>query len=206
MYCTPWSSWLETVTYHVLLAHNMAAILSLLTTPLLPPPTTPLPPHILSCRKHRMTSNGVYSVLSALSLCTVCIMAELQPTSTTPCNLWIVERCDLVFALKTHKTIMFHEFARNLVNVHFPTQDQSFDDDEDERFRLSNQSQTPWPATEMFCIIVKLVYWSDSMYANCTAGTTVIARPASLGVYTPGKYSLHVPQRVGGWVADPAVV
>jgi len=30
------------------------------------------------------------------------------------------------FALKTHKTIMFHEFAPNLVNVHFPTQDQSF--------------------------------------------------------------------------------
>ena len=27
---------------------------------------------------------------------------------------------------ETHKTIMFHEFAPNLVNVHFPTQDQSF--------------------------------------------------------------------------------
>jgi len=56
----------------------------------------------------------------------VCITAELQPTSTTLCNPWIVERCDLVFVLKTHKTIIFHEFAPNLVNVHFPTQDQSF--------------------------------------------------------------------------------
>jgi len=37
-----------------------------------------------------------------------------------------IERRDLVFALKTHKTIMFHEIAPNLVNVHFPTQDQSF--------------------------------------------------------------------------------
>ena len=63
---------------------------------------------------------------SCVSLCTVCIMTELQPTSTTPCNLWIIERCNLVFALKTHKTIMFHEFAPNLVNVHFPTQEQSF--------------------------------------------------------------------------------
>jgi len=26
----------------------------------------------------------------------------------------------------THKTIMFHEFAPNLVNVRFPMQDQSF--------------------------------------------------------------------------------
>ena len=38
----------------------------------------------------------------------------------------IAERCDLVFALKTHKTVMFHEFAPNLVNVHSPMQDQSF--------------------------------------------------------------------------------
>ena len=29
-------------------------------------------------------------------------------------------------ALKTHKTIMSHEFAPNLANVHFLTQDQSF--------------------------------------------------------------------------------
>jgi len=29
-------------------------------------------------------------------------------------------------SLKTHKTIMFHKFAPNLVNVHFPTQNQSF--------------------------------------------------------------------------------
>ena len=36
--------------------------------------------------------------------------------------LCIVERRDLVFALKTHKTIIFHEFAPNLVTVHFPTQ------------------------------------------------------------------------------------
>jgi len=30
------------------------------------------------------------------------------------------ERRDLVFALNTQKTIMFHEFAPNLVNLHFP--------------------------------------------------------------------------------------
>ena len=45
---------------------------------------------------------------------------ELQPTATTPCNLWIVERCDLIFALKTHWTTVFHEFAPNSVNMHFP--------------------------------------------------------------------------------------
>ena len=44
-------------------------------------------------------------------------------TTEETIRLWWI---DLVFALKTHKTIMFHEFAPNLVNVHFPTQDQSF--------------------------------------------------------------------------------
>ena len=68
---------------------------------------------------------GVFSS-SCVPLCTVCIMAELQPTSTMLSNLWIVEWCDLVFALKIQKTIMFHKFAPNLVNVHFPMQDQLF--------------------------------------------------------------------------------
>jgi len=40
--------------------------------------------------------------LSCVPLCTVCIMTELQRTS---CNLWMVERRDLVFALKTHKLL-----------------------------------------------------------------------------------------------------
>jgi len=31
-----------------------------------------------------------------------------------------------IFHKSTHKTIMFHEFAPNMVNMHFPTQDQSF--------------------------------------------------------------------------------
>ena len=67
-----------------------------------------------------------YRRISNLSLISKLIERVVITAHVSDHSLFPVQQPAYHIARKTHKTIMFHEFAPNLVNVHFPMQDQSF--------------------------------------------------------------------------------